>query len=76
MEATVMDRAAMGKRARADTSLSGHHASVMDRADRGKRARAEVPRSSHADWAPPKDRPDPVEILERQDEARLPELVP
>jgi uncharacterized protein (DUF2252 family) len=76
MEATVMPRPATGKRARADTSLSGHHASVTERADRGKRARAEVPRSSHADWTPPKDRPDPVEILERQDEARVPELVP
>ncbi len=51
-------------------------ATVAERADRGKRARAEVPRGSHADWAPPDDRPDPVEILERQAETRVPELVP
>src|SRR5437763_1286072 len=51
-------------------------ATVAERADRGKRARAEVPRSSHAEWAPPADRPDPVEILEGQAETRVPELVP
>jgi uncharacterized protein (DUF2252 family) len=51
-------------------------ATVAERAERGKRARADVPRSSHAQWAPPRDRPDPVEILEGQAETRVPELVP
>jgi uncharacterized protein (DUF2252 family) len=51
-------------------------ATVAERAEKGKRARAEVPRSSHADWAPSKDRPDPTGILERQAETRVPELVP
>jgi uncharacterized protein (DUF2252 family) len=51
-------------------------ATVTERAATGKRARAEVPRTSHADWAPPEDRSDPIEILERQAETRVPELVP
>ena len=42
----------------------------------GRDARAAAPRSSHADWEPSPDRPDPVELLERQARSRLPELVP
>ncbi|WP_216649002.1 DUF2252 family protein, partial [Shigella sonnei] len=37
---------------------------------------ARSPRKSHAVWDPGPDRADPVEILERQDETRAPELVP
>ena len=40
----------------------------------GKAARKLVPRSAHADWEPAAR--DPVEILARQDESRVPELVP
>ncbi len=43
---------------------------------RGKAARAEVPRSSHAVFEPAADRPDPIELLERQAATRVPELVP
>ncbi len=43
------------------------------RAD-GKAARAVVPRSAHGDWEPASR--DPLEILARQDEDRVPELVP
>jgi uncharacterized protein (DUF2252 family) len=43
---------------------------------RGKGARAEVPRSSHAVWEPPPDRTSPVDLLERQAQTRVPELVP
>jgi uncharacterized protein (DUF2252 family) len=42
----------------------------------GKAARKSVRRSSHATWEPGPKRPDPVEILERQDATRVPELVP
>jgi uncharacterized protein (DUF2252 family) len=49
---------------------------LSERHARGRAARAEVPRSSHADWAPPSDRPDPVELLEEQAATRVPELVP
>jgi uncharacterized protein (DUF2252 family) len=53
-----------------------HHASVDERAAAGKEARAGAPRSSHGAWEPAPDRPDPVEILERQAASRVPELVP
>jgi uncharacterized protein (DUF2252 family) len=42
----------------------------------GKDARAHTPRSSHAEWEAPKDREDPVAILEGQAESRVAELVP
>src|SRR5215813_10725356 len=43
---------------------------------RGREQREQVPLSSHAQWAPPPDRPDPVDILEEQARTRVPELVP
>ncbi|MFI2436887.1 DUF2252 domain-containing protein [Streptomyces sp. NPDC018693] len=47
-----------------------------DRADQGRLARKRVPRSGHALWLPPVDRADPVAVLERQGQDRLPELLP
>jgi uncharacterized protein (DUF2252 family) len=52
------------------------HPSASERAARGKAARAEVPRSSHARFEPAPHRGDPIELLERQAQTRLPELVP
>jgi hypothetical protein len=52
------------------------HLSVAERVARGKAARSEVPRASHATFEPPATRADPVELLERQAEMRVPELVP
>jgi uncharacterized protein (DUF2252 family) len=52
------------------------HLSVAERVARGKAARAEVPRSSHAIFEPPPARVDPVELLDRQAQTRVPELVP
>jgi hypothetical protein len=46
------------------------------RAARGKAARRSVPREAHAQFAPQPDRADPVGLLERQAETRLPELLP
>jgi uncharacterized protein (DUF2252 family) len=51
-------------------------ATPAERAALGKSARREAPRSSHGDWAPAADRPDPVEVLEGQAAERVPELVP
>jgi uncharacterized protein (DUF2252 family) len=51
-------------------------ATVAERAAAGKAARERAPRSSHGDWEPAADRPDPVEVLERQAADRVPELVP
>jgi uncharacterized protein (DUF2252 family) len=49
---------------------------VSERAATGKAARSVAPRSTHAEWEPPPDRPDPVAILEEQARSRVPELVP
>jgi uncharacterized protein (DUF2252 family) len=42
----------------------------------GREARKLVPRSSQGGWSPPKDRFDPISILEAQAASRVPELVP
>ncbi|MFC9388718.1 DUF2252 domain-containing protein [Streptomyces venezuelae] len=47
-----------------------------ERAARGKAARKRVSRSSHGRWIPSSQRPDPVDVLERQAVDRLPDLVP
>jgi uncharacterized protein (DUF2252 family) len=49
---------------------------AAERAARGRAARADIPRSAHAQWEPPPNRPDPVELLEAQARTRLPELIP
>jgi uncharacterized protein (DUF2252 family) len=46
------------------------------RAASGKQARQTAPRSVHATWHPAADRPDPVTVLEAQNERREPDLVP
>ena len=43
---------------------------------RGRDERRLASRSSHAQWEPPPDRPDPVAILEEQARIRVPDLVP
>jgi uncharacterized protein (DUF2252 family) len=58
------------------TTAEVPHSTVAERVARGKAARAEVPRSSHAIFEPARHRPDPIKLLERQAETRVPELVP
>jgi hypothetical protein len=43
---------------------------------RGRERRRSASRSSHAQWAPPADRPDPVAVLEEQARTRVPDLIP
>jgi uncharacterized protein (DUF2252 family) len=52
------------------------HLAVAERFARGRAARAEVPRSAHAEFDPSRERPDPIALLERQAETRVPDLVP
>ncbi len=52
------------------------HPTVEERHERGRAAREQTPRSSHAEWAPAPDRPDPVDVLTAQDATRLQSLVP
>ena len=42
----------------------------------GKALRNKAPRSSHAEWAPGPERPDPISILEEANKTRLEHLVP
>jgi uncharacterized protein (DUF2252 family) len=52
------------------------HLSVDERRERGKEARRRTPLFSHTGWTPATDRPDPVGLLEEQNAAREPDLVP
>jgi uncharacterized protein (DUF2252 family) len=52
------------------------HRTPDERIAAGKAARGEAPRSSHGEWAPADDRPDPVELLESQATSRVGQLVP
>ncbi len=42
----------------------------------GKAFREKCPRKSHAQWKPPADRPDPVQLVLRSEEGRIPDLLP
>ncbi len=46
------------------------------RRDRGKIMHEAVPHRSHAAWKPAPDRPDPVDVILKSGEGRLPELAP
>jgi uncharacterized protein (DUF2252 family) len=61
---------------RSSQSKAVPHFTPVERAARGKAARAELPRSVHAAWEPAPMRRDPVQLLEEQAQARLPELGP
>jgi uncharacterized protein (DUF2252 family) len=52
------------------------HLTPKERSQLGKEARARVPRSSQAAFESSSSRPDPVSLLERQAQTRVPELVP
>ncbi|MFQ3617229.1 MAG: DUF2252 domain-containing protein [Cyanobacteriota bacterium] len=42
----------------------------------GKALRQTVPRSAHRDWHPQSDRPDPLELLAKSNQQRIPDLIP
>ena len=49
---------------------------VKESRAQGKSLRKQVPRSSHGDWSAAEDRPDPISLLQKQDEGRLRHLLP
>jgi uncharacterized protein (DUF2252 family) len=52
---------------------------LTSRAERyaaGKALRSKASRTSHAEWAPDPERPDPISILEESNKTRIPQLVP
>jgi hypothetical protein len=54
----------------------GEYLSADERRAEGKTLREGVSRSSHGGWKAPKDRRDPIEILNESNYGRLPELIP
>jgi uncharacterized protein (DUF2252 family) len=57
-------------------SIQTHPGAADERAAAGKAARSVSPRSTHGQWEPASDRPDPVELLEHQAGSRVGQLVP
>ena len=62
---------ATGDRALIETFMA-RRPSTEEREAAGKALREKVPRTSHAHDQPSADRPDPVSILEKQSEGRVP----
>jgi uncharacterized protein (DUF2252 family) len=58
------------------TKLTTLHPSIEERMAAGKALRDRVSRKSQEKWNPASDRPDPIELLKRTDNGRLPELLP
>jgi uncharacterized protein (DUF2252 family) len=52
------------------------HSSRADQLAMGKALRDKCPRTAHAAWKPRANRPDPVRLVLKADEGRLPELLP
>jgi uncharacterized protein (DUF2252 family) len=75
-KAAAMATTTKGTEATSQAAAVVPHLSIAERVARGKAARAEVPRASHATFEPSPNRPDPIEVLERQARTRVPELVP
>jgi len=49
---------------------------LSERQTLGAEWRNRIPLGAHAEWQPPANRPDPVEILIEQGKSRIPELLP
>jgi len=52
------------------------HFTVAERERAGRSARQRVPRKRQAQWLAPASRPDPVALLQQQEETRVPGLLP
>jgi uncharacterized protein (DUF2252 family) len=73
-KAAGRSRSAAARKAKPGAPVA--HPSVAERVARGRAARREVPRRGHAVFEPSSTRPDPVGLLERQAQTRVPDLVP
>src|SRR4029453_19682513 len=67
---------AVGKRGHGTAPSEGTYRSQADRRAEGKALRDAVPRAEHSGWKPPKERPDPVEIVLAANEGRALDLGP
>ena len=59
-----------------DLDLSTEGPSRDELRAQGRQCRGKVPREDHAEWNPPKDRPDPVSIVLASNKGRQQELIP
>src|SRR6266566_7181820 len=59
-----------------NATVVSHAATRAERYAAGIALRSKALRTSHGEWAPASDRPDPISLLEEQNRTRLPELVP
>jgi len=59
-----------------EQTISKKRLSIDERTTQGKNLRKQVPRNSHGEWTPAPDRPDPLQLLQAQDEGRLEHLLP
>jgi uncharacterized protein (DUF2252 family) len=60
-------------------TLNKHETQELTRQERyqyGKALRQKAPRTRHGDWQPAADRPNPLDLLQAQDEGRLQRLLP
>ncbi|WP_284266675.1 DUF2252 domain-containing protein [Bradyrhizobium iriomotense] len=73
-----MDRASHKSEARTRPTVgtTPHIVSPDDRAAAGKALRGKLAREQHGGWKPSKDRPNPIDILQKSDAGRVKELVP
>ncbi|HEX3410692.1 MAG TPA: DUF2252 family protein, partial [Stellaceae bacterium] len=58
------------------TTASHHHRRLDERRATGVEWRQKVPLGAHAEWTPPANRTDPLDILMAQGSERIPELLP
>ncbi|KPK10758.1 MAG: hypothetical protein AMJ56_07315 [Anaerolineae bacterium SG8_19] len=59
-----------------DQTNENAQSSIKQQKSMGKELRKQTPRSSHGDWVPAADRPDPISLLQAQDTGRLQHLIP
>jgi len=76
LQPTVHEMLADGGERALFQGFTARRHSAMERLAAGKALRETVPRTAHATYARRADRPDPVAILEKQNEARVAKLVP
>ena len=60
----------------AAAAFPGGYLSADERRAAGKALRDATPRAAHGGWKPPKDRRDPIALLQESNESRIPELIP
>jgi uncharacterized protein (DUF2252 family) len=64
------------KRVTSAAEKTSSYVAVDKRRAKGRALRETVQRASHAGWKPPKDRGDPIELLDKSNAGRIPALIP